>query len=358
MNGQTKATVDESDVIVSDGENIRYGEKKKLSLTLPLLNVIATNAVNDEEQDDTTAITVAAKQNDADNDVVDGNEVANNEAIKLEVTGVDGDGGGGGGGGGSGGSSVESNKMKKIYESDDTFIQAIFSQTIKSTTATPTDDEPNHDFSEAFKQASIKSSQDDDDANDAEDIAITSDKTENRPTDDQSESSTNEPAAIYTYFHQTIEEDDVSPDDTTDIDKTTIDLDGITNEIGTVATVVTAITSNPIPILTTTMYTHTMDDDDKTQINICTEAKDTEFDDDKDCGGASCDNSLNNTSTALASNEAINEQSEHSLTQLNSLESDVSVYSSLNDVHNLTVLLFFFFFFVRRFICFACSFTQ
>lgn len=348
MNGQTKPTVDESDVIVSDGENIRYGEKKKLSLTLPLLNVIVTNAVNDEEEDDTTAIIAVAKQNDDDNDDVDGKEVANNDSIKLEVTGVDGEvGGGGGGGGGSSGSSVESNKMKKIYESDDTFIQTIFSQTIKSTTATPTDDEPNQDFSEAFKQASIKSSQDDDD-NDAEEIipAITSDKSENLPTDDQSESyNNNEPAAIYTYFHQTIEEDDISPDDTTDLDKTTIDLDAITNEMDTVATA-TAITSNPIPILTTTMYTHTMDDDNKTQINICTEVKDTEFDDDddddneKDCGGASCDNSLNNTSTALASNEAINEQSEHSLTQLNSLESDVSVFIA-NDVHNMTVLFFF-----------------
>lgn len=345
MNGQSKPTVDDTDVIVSDGENIRYGEKKKMSLTLPLLNVIVTNAVNDEEMDDRIAVTVAAKQNDDDNDDLD-------ISIKLEVTGVDGDGGvGGGGGGGSDGSSVESNKMKKIYESDDTFIQAIFSQTIKSTTATPTDDEPNQDFAEECRRASIKFSHDDDD--DAEEIisAITSDKTENLPSDDQSESYNTEPAAIYTYFHQTIEEDDVSPDDTSDLDKTTIDsdVDGITNEIGTVATA-TTITSNPIPILTTTMYTHTMEDDNKTRINICTEVKETEFDDEKDCGGASCDNSLNNTSTALASHEAINEQSEHSLTQLNSLESDVSVFIA-NDVHNLTV----------RFFCsisFAWSFTQ
>ncbi|XP_055313588.1 uncharacterized protein LOC129574936 isoform X3 [Sitodiplosis mosellana] len=304
MNGQTIPSV-ESDVIVSDGENIRYGEKKKLSLTLPLLNVIVTNAVNEEGQDDTT---VAVKQKAA------GEKMAANDSVKLEVTGVDG---------GSGStSSGESSKMKKIYESDDTFIQAIFSQTIKSTTATPTDDEPSQDFGEAFKQSSTKTSQDDNDA-ETDTVAIaTSDKIEHVPTDDQSESTSKEPAAIYTYFHQTIEEDD-SPDD---LDKTTIDLDLDVNDTSGAAATAAAVTSNPIPILTTTIYTHTMDDDNKTQINICTEVKETEFSDEKDCGGggASCDNSLNNTSTAFASNEAISEQSEHSLTQLNSLESDQS----------------------------------
>lgn len=318
MNGQTiPSTGEEPDVIVTDGENIRYGEKKKLSLTLPLLNVIVTNAANEEEQNDMVIATTTKQNNEEKTEA--------NDSIKLEVSGG------------------ESSKMKKIYESDDTFIQTIFSQTIKSTTATPTDDEPSLGFADAFKQStsSAKTSQDDNDA-DAVSVnsAATSDVT-NVPADDKSESISKEPAAIYTYFHQTIEEDD-SPDDLyTDLDKTTTDIDldvddvvVVTNESATVtddddavttavnstAAVAAAVACNPIHTLTTTLYTH----NDIPQINICTEVKDDFSDAEKDCGGASYDNSLNNTSTAFASNEAISE-SEHSLTQLNSLESDVSV---------------------------------
>lgn len=290
MNGQTIPSTGEPDVIVTDGENIRYGEKKKLSLTLPLLNVVVTNAVNEEEPVDIGA-DVSGNANQTANNGVD--------SVKLDV------------------SSGESSKMKKIYESDDTFIQTIFSQTIKSTTATPTDDEPSQDFGDAFKQTSEKSSQDDTDAGDVVvtvDVDATSDK-QNVPADDKSESISKEPAAIYTYFHQTIEVDDDSPDLDTDLDK---DLD--VDDVVTNNDKITIATCNPIhtTITTTTVSTH-----NTAQINICTEIKD-EFSDEKDGGGASCDdNSLNNTSTAFASNEAISE-TEHSLTQLNSLESDVS----------------------------------
>lgn len=317
MNGQTIPSTGEPDVIVTDGENIRYGEKKKLSLTLPLLNVIVTNAVNEEEQDDTvidaatTTATVAtdvavdgiAKQKTDDND----EKKIVNDSTKLEVSG----------------SSGESNKMKKIYESDDTFIQAIFSQTIKSTTATPTDDEPSQVFDDAFK-SSTKSSQDDTDTMDAtaQAAAITSDDKPG-PVDDNSESISKEPAAIYTYFHQTIEQDDDSPDLDTDLDKSTTDLD---LDVDGVVVVTNESSSDTTcnPIHTTITTTTTVFTNDKIQINICTEVKDELSCNVEKDGGASYDNSLNNTSTAFASNEAISE-SEHSLTQLNSLESDVSV---------------------------------
>lgn len=262
MNGQTYPSSGEADVILTDDENLKsleYGEKKKMSLKLPLLNVVVTNTVTDEHN-------TGAETQD---------EKGENDSEKLDLN-------------------SESNMKKKIYESDDTFIQAIFSQTIKSTTATPTDDEPSQDF-DTYKQ-SPKSNEND--------IATTSEIVDT-PTDIKSEPTNDEPAAKYTYFHQTIEEDD-SPVIESNIEPD-LDVDD-TND---------PVTCNPINTLTTTIYTHS----DKIQINICTEAKDDDEFSEKD---ASIDNSLNNTSTAYASNEAITE-SEHSLTQLNSFESDVSV---------------------------------
>lgn len=243
----------DADTNTSTDTNIKYGEKKKLSLTLPLLNVVLTNTIS--EDDDT------ANEN---GDNATGVNVAN-----------------------------ESNKKKKIYESDDTFIQTIFSQTIKSTTATPTDDEPSQSF-EALKQP-LKSSTDDNDA--------TTSDTANGGDDGK----TDEPAAIYTYFHQTIDEDD-SPD---------IDATNNSESFHLINTLTTTILPHNQPI----------------QINISAEPKDESSEKD-----ASLDNSLYNTSTAFASNEAISE-SENSLTQLNSLESDVSVCvhfisNSIQNVHH------------------------
>lgn len=44
------------------------------------------------------------------------------------------------------------NKTKKFYETDDAFISAIFSQTITSTTATPTDDDLSYSFDPPFTE--------------------------------------------------------------------------------------------------------------------------------------------------------------------------------------------------------------
>ncbi|XP_031616611.1 DNA ligase 1 isoform X3 [Contarinia nasturtii] len=267
MNGQTYPSSGDGDVIpTTDDKNLKsheYGEKKRMSLKLPLLNVVVTNAVADDHN------------TEIQDEVQD--EKCENDSEKMDLNG-------------------ESSKKKKIYESDDTFIQAIFSQTIKSTTATPTDDEPSQDF-DTYKQSS-KSGEDD-----IEGVATTSELAIT-PADDRSEPTNDEPAAKYTYFHQTIEEDD-SPVIESNIES---DVDiNVTND---------SVTCNPISPQTTTIYTH----NDKTEINICTETKEDDEFSEKD---ASIDNSLNNTSTAYASNEAITE-SEHSLTQLNSFESDQS----------------------------------
>lgn len=85
---------------VADGENaIR---QKKLSLTLPLLDVVITDTTTNTSK----AVTSSPSQ------------------------------------------PTHPNKTKKFYESDDTFIQTIFSQTITSTTATPTDDYTTYPFDE------------------------------------------------------------------------------------------------------------------------------------------------------------------------------------------------------------------
>lgn len=252
MNGQPISSADEPPPkVISDEQNIKYSEKKKMSLTLPLLNVVLMNTVSD---DDDTAVLSEKELKDS---------------VNLDVANA-------------------ASKKKKIYESDDTFIQTIFSQTIKSTTATPTEDEPVPDFDDFKKSSTSKQNP----IEPTEKVHVTSDETCNTSdeTKNDTELNSQEPAAVYTYFHQTIEEDD-SPD---------IDITAC----------------NPDNTLTTTISTQKSH---KTQTIICTEFKDDFSEKDQ-----SLDNSLNNTSTACASNGPISE-SEQSLTQLNSFESDVSV---------------------------------
>lgn len=276
MNGQSPSPLaDKVDIMLND-DHIKYGEKKKMSLTLPLLNI-----TNPASQDD-----------DDDDDVVDNDNIAKatNDAEQSETI-VD-----------------ESNTKKKIYEADDTFIQAIFSQTIKSTTATPTDDEPSHSFDVLVanddKIASNVTPTKEPSSDNVDDDAIeeTIDEPIDIPNmDTQPKIAVNveEPAAVYTYFHQTIEEDD-SPD---------LEMSSCKND-----------TSNPINTLTTRISSQC---DQSQSTNICIQFKD----DSSEIHHQSFDNSLNNKSTASASNEAISEL-EHSLNQLNSFDSDVSVLSS------------------------------
>lgn len=255
MNGQSPSS-GEPNIIGSD-ETIRYGEKKKLSLTLPLLNVVRTNTIGDDDDDGDDEIAKAANESELS----------------------------------------KANKKQQIYESDDTFIQAIFSQTIKSTTATPTDDEPSQSFDAINKAASSKSQPSgQDDVSDVNDVGDAT----NEPTDTQPRRESKEPAAVYTYFHQTIEEDDDSPDLT---NSPTIDDDQFSDDVEII---------KPINTLTTKISTQ-----NQSQDNICTELKD-----DSSETHQSFDNSLNNKSTVSASNEAISD-SEHSLNQL-SLDTDVS----------------------------------
>lgn len=103
--------------------------KKKLSLTLPLLNVVITdpsgsNAVNSPSPEPSAAAVTA----EAD------------EAMAADIERQP---------------SPTNSKTKKFYESDDTFIQTIFSQTIASTTATPTDDFANYPF-EDYNTGSVE----------------------------------------------------------------------------------------------------------------------------------------------------------------------------------------------------------
>lgn len=112
--------------IIIDAIDSEIIKRKKLSLTLPLLSVIDTagsahtsgNAIVAVEATSPNGSTAAAAPSSAP---------------------------------------TSSCKIKKIYESDDTFIQTIFSQTIKSTTATPTDDDPSYTF-EDFHGARIRGS--------------------------------------------------------------------------------------------------------------------------------------------------------------------------------------------------------
>lgn len=265
MNGQSTSPLANAADIISNDDHIKYGEKKKMSLTLPLLNV--TNPVSQDDNDNI--------------------EKATNDSEQSETIN-------------------ESNKKKKIYEADDTFIQAIFSQTIKSTTATPTDDEPSHvsdvvvaNDDKITSKSKPTQETSPDEIYDATEVTI--DEPIDIPSmDTQPKCAVNveEPAAVYTYFHQTIEEDD-SPD---------IEIDSCKND-----------TPNPINTLTTRISSQC---DQIQSINICIQFKD----DSSEIHHQSFDNSLNNESTASASNKAISEM-EHSLNQLNSFDSDVSVFS-------------------------------
>lgn len=142
---------------------------RKLSLTLPLLNVISTEMVNNHD--------VAMVRTQSDDQPSTANE-------RRAAT----------------------SKMKQIYESDDKFIQTIFSQTIKSTTATPTDDEFSPEF-DGSHRASMQS-------NGSSDV-VRVDASTNMNDSNVSEyalSSIDEPTAAFTYFHQTIEADEPPQD--------------------------------------------------------------------------------------------------------------------------------------------------
>lgn len=142
---------------------------RKLSLTLPLLNVISTEIVNSHD--------VAMVVTESDDQASSANE-------RRAAT----------------------SKMKQIYESDDKFIQTIFAQTIKSTTATPTDDEFSPEF-DGSHRASMQS-------NGSSDLVKVEAST-NPSIPNVSEyalSSVDEPIAAFTYFHQTIEADEPPPD--------------------------------------------------------------------------------------------------------------------------------------------------
>lgn len=298
MNGQTEA-----DVIPNEDHQIKYDEKKRKSLTLPLLNV-STNAVPAAHA--ATAAAAVATAEDEECEQSDNNEAATidsetNEAIAEEL-----------------------NKKKKIYESDDAFIQTIFSQTIKSTTATPTDDEPSHSF-EAFVKTTTSKLPTSMSSNSGTDEHIPVDEpassssnddididalTITKPTDAAVAVTASEPEIVeaYTYFHKTIDEDDDSPDLNCE---NAIKIYSPSNTLTT----------------TTTVFSQSFD---RTQSNICIKFKENP----SEITHQSFDNSssLNDKSTASASNDA-NHDLEHSLTQSYSFDSDVSVPSLIACIH-------------------------
>lgn len=173
----------------------KHLKKKKLSLTLPLLNVVVTDTTNTNE------------------DL--GDELSQHSKKESINT-----------------SSVN----KKIYETDDNFIQTIFSQTIKSTTATPTDDEPQSYSFDDLKELgqSSQTSQNQNctqkNAGPIGKVETAADPTSKRPDVVRCETkqktvmtkvlseSTNgsedlsnqdDPVDMFTYFHQTIDEDEL-----------------------------------------------------------------------------------------------------------------------------------------------------
>lgn len=104
-------------------EDINHGEaeytairQKKLSLTLPLLNVVITDMTSSTSSKPVTPPPSAHQR----------------EGTSTSTASL---------------ASINS-KTKKFYESDDAFIQTIFSQTITSTTATPTDEYTAYPFDE------------------------------------------------------------------------------------------------------------------------------------------------------------------------------------------------------------------
>lgn len=176
--------------IIMDEENSEIIKRKKLSLTLPLLNVVDTAGASHTSGD----------------------------ASAIEAA-------------------TSSCKTKKMLESDDTFIQTIFSQTIKSTTVTPTDDDPSYafeDFHGTRIRGSISSQQTKSDSLLTDDTPVEklempidgmspetiakmsffdkrlSETSEILQLDGNSPpTSDDKPAETFAYFHQTIDEDEV-----------------------------------------------------------------------------------------------------------------------------------------------------
>lgn len=181
------ADVDHAEPPAHDIDNPDVIKKKKLSLTLPLLNVVVTDTTN--PNGDSQSITPSPQT-----------------STKL------------------------TNKTKKFYESDDTFIQTIFSQTITSTTATPTDDDHSYAFedfngttsadaaNDSRRQSSDVLSQGGDDTptekgelpNDELDIDVNKIKIDTPDALEIIDENAIPPEekSMFTYFHQTIEADE------------------------------------------------------------------------------------------------------------------------------------------------------
>lgn len=220
-NGNSNDNADDTTTI-DDERSEEIIKRKKQSLTLPLLNVIGAESSQPNDDDATNA------------------EEQISTPIVSDEIGVGG------------------NKIKKIYESDDAFIQTIFAQTIKSTTATPTDDDPSYAFEDfhgrRISQQSKSESLPTDDtpvgkldstSDDSPDIKLLQDdvspsavaaadlegaslekivKTsffDKRVTEESENSDVlddvltspieSEPAKMFTYFHQTIDDDESPP---------------------------------------------------------------------------------------------------------------------------------------------------
>lgn len=109
FDNQNQLHIENSNPLTDDESEIV--KRKKLSLTLPLLNITEPDAIKNQCNNEGDEVDACAKQAESGN-----------------------------------------NKTKQCLESDDNFIQTIFSQTIKSTTATPTDD----DTSYAFENIHVK----------------------------------------------------------------------------------------------------------------------------------------------------------------------------------------------------------
>lgn len=199
----------DSDIIM-DEANSEIIKRKKLSLTLPLLNVVDT-ADPAHSSCDTVATEIASP---------------NGTVVP---------------------SSSSSCKTKKIYESDDTFIQTIFSQTIKSTTVTPTDDDPSYtfeDFHGTRIRGSISSQQTKSDSLLTDDTPVEkldmpspiegmspltiaktsffdkrlSDTSDIIPIDGITSPTSDKPTEMFAYFHQTIDEDEPPLNDIVDME--------------------------------------------------------------------------------------------------------------------------------------------
>lgn len=188
---------------IMDEENSEIIKRKKLSLTLPLLNITDTAG--------------AAHTS--------GDAASPNGTAALSAS--------------------SSCKIKKIYESDDTFIQTIFSQTIKSTTVTPTDDDPSYafeDFHGTRIRGSISSQQTKSDSLLTDDTPVEkldmqleglspstivktsffdkrlSETSEIILLDGNTSPPSDKPTETFAYFHQTIDEDEPPFNDVADVE--------------------------------------------------------------------------------------------------------------------------------------------